>query len=413
MSGLYAILLASPALLMLVVGVIPNSHANRRAGLLRRLVPLLLVWQFVSVVAFELRLGSGPLVANGQVGVVPIGIFLDGVSALMMGMVSLVGWVICTYSIRYLDSDPDQGRYFRWASFTIGSVLMLVVSGNLAMFACFWIATSMGLHQLLVQRGDRAAATRAAWTKFGISRIGDAALIFAVFLIHSEFGTIRFDQLFLLLSDSEAASTTAKFASIFLVVGAMTKSAQFPFHSWLPMTLETPTPVSALMHAGIVNAGGFLIIRMSPMLVHAPLALNLLAVVGTVSVLLGLVVMSTQTSIKKALAYSTVAQMGFMMLQCGLGAFSAAMLHILAHSIYKAHAFLNSGTSVARNTYRDDSGALGTTMPGYVAFSKVRWATLAAVSCSILAMFAGSLLVFQIDIVQKPGGLLLGSLFCV
>ena len=131
------------------------------------------------------------------------------------------------------------------------------------------------------------------------------------------------------------------------MLAAVLKSAQFPFHGWLPDTMETPTPVSALMHAGIINAGGFLIIRFSPLMAKAPHALELLAAVGGFTALFGSLVMITQTSVKRTLAFSTVAQMGFMMLQCGLGAFALALLHIAAHSLYKAHAFLSSGSVIA------------------------------------------------------------------
>ena len=132
-----------------------------------------------------------------------------------------------------------------------------------------------------------------------------------------------------------------------LVIGAMLKSAQFPFHSWLPDTMETPTPVSALMHAGIINAGGFLVVRLSPVISFSPLALEILAIVGAFTAVFASIVMMTQASIKRQLAFSTIAQMGFMMLQCGLGAFSIAVLHIVTHSLYKAHAFLSSGSVVS------------------------------------------------------------------
>ena len=131
-----------------------------------------------------------------------------------------------------------------------------------------------------------------------------------------------------------------------LVACAAFKSAQFPWHSWLPDTMETPTPVSAFMHAGIINAGGFLLIRLAPLLTHAPAALHAIAVVGAVTAGFGGVVMLAQPSVKRALAYSTIAQMGFMLLQCGLGAFGLALLHLVAHSLYKAHAFLRSGSTV-------------------------------------------------------------------
>jgi NAD(P)H-quinone oxidoreductase subunit 5 len=131
-----------------------------------------------------------------------------------------------------------------------------------------------------------------------------------------------------------------------LAACAALKSAQFPFHSWLPDTMETPTPVSAFMHAGIINAGGFLVIRLSPLFVQAPGSLWALAIIGSLTAGFGAVVMLAQPTVKRALAYSTIAQMGFMMLECGLGAFGLALIHIVAHSLYKAHAFLHAGSSI-------------------------------------------------------------------
>ena len=135
-------------------------------------------------------------------------------------------------------------------------------------------------------------------------------------------------------------------SAVLLAGCAMLKSAQFPFHSWLPDTMETPTPVSAFMHAGIVNAGGFLVVRLAPIFAAAPFASGLLALTGAFTAAFGAIVMLAQPSVKRALAYSTIAQMGFMVLQCGLGAYALALLHIAAHSLYKAHAFLTSGSTV-------------------------------------------------------------------
>lgn len=131
----------------------------------------------------------------------------------------------------------------------------------------------------------------------------------------------------------------------------MTKSAQFPFHFWLPETMETPTPVSALMHAGVINAGGFLIIRLSPIMAYAELASTLLAIIGAFTAVYGSLVMMTQNNIKKKLAYSTMAQMGMMMFACGIGAYSVALFHILAHSLYKAHAFLSTASVIEENKH--------------------------------------------------------------
>ena len=151
------------------------------------------------------------------------------------------------------------------------------------------------------------------------------------------------------LREGESSTRTSELTwlCLSLVCGAMLKSAQFPFHSWLPDTMETPTPVSALMHAGIINAGGFLIVRLSPLVTLSPLSLHILAVVGAFTAIFASLVMMTQASVKRMLAFSTIAQMGFMMLQCGVGAFSIAVLHIVAHSLYKAHAFLSSGSVVS------------------------------------------------------------------
>jgi len=147
-------------------------------------------------------------------------------------------------------------------------------------------------------------------------------------------------------------------ASLLMVITAMLKSAQFPLHGWLLEVMETPTPVSALLHAGIINAGGFLVLRFTNIISLSVPSLDLLAVVGGFTALFGSVVLLTQTSIKSSLACSTVAQMGFMMLECGLGAFSAALLHIVAHSLYKAHAFLSSGSiiDIARASWTPSPG---------------------------------------------------------
>ncbi len=174
------------------------------------------------------------------------------------------------------------------------------------------------------------------------------ALLVAMILTYYCFGSFDYRDIFASAANAQFVIADKyhllSWIGTLFVIGAMTKSAQIPFHSWLPDTMETPTPVSALMHAGIINAGGFLIIRLSPLVSQSHVALDLLAIVGAATAILGAVVMLTQTSIKRTLAYSTIAQMGFMMLQCGLGAFSAALLHIIAHSLYKAHAFLSSGS---------------------------------------------------------------------
>ncbi len=269
---------------------------------------------------------------------------LDGVSAVMLVLVSFLGAVVLRFSRRYLAGDPGRTRFFVWMSLTLVSVLTLVMSNHLLLLLAAWVSTSLCLHRLLLHHPGRAGAVFAARKKFVISRLADLCLLAAAVLLHRQYGTWEMDGIFSAIAAGKVEGLTAP--AFLLVACAALKSAQFPFHSWLPDTMETPTPVSAFMHAGIINAGGFLIVRLSPLLVQVPSALALLAVIGALTAAFGAVVMLAQPSVKKALAYSTIAQMGFMMLQCGLGAFGLALLHIVAHSLYKAHAFLNSGSTI-------------------------------------------------------------------
>ena len=359
-------LIAAPVVVLLAIGLIPSRRANGSPQLLGSITTILASLALLgSVAAFFQVMTVGPIDAIffGWISPFPVslGIYVDAVAVVMMTLISFIGLIIARYSMPYLNGDPGQGRFFRWMSFTLGATLLMVMSRNLVMFTTAWILTSFGLHQLLMYYPERSWAIWAARKKSLISRLGDAMLIMALILTYRSFGTTEYTALFAAAnaihdgSASEGWSTAM--IGILYVLGAMTKSAQFPFHSWLPDTMETPTPVSALMHAGVINAGGFMVIRLSPLISLSPIALDMLAVVGAVTALLGSVVMLTQTSIKRSLAYSTIAQMGFMMLQCGLGAFSAAMLHIVAHSVYKAHAFLSSG-SVLDNSARMTAPAL-------------------------------------------------------
>jgi NAD(P)H-quinone oxidoreductase subunit 5 len=276
-----------------------------------------------------------------------IGIYYDRVSAVMFFLVSLIGAIVIKYSLRYLDGEGTQGRFLRWLCFTLAAVCTMTLASNLAMFFLAWVCTSWGLHKLLTYYPNRRKARQAALKKFLISRLGDVFLLVSLILIYRVFNTLEFYELFRLANNLKGQATNLgelNFAAIFLVLGGVTKSAQFPFHTWLPETMESPTPVSAFMHAGIINAGGYLMIRLSPLIDPFPVALHLLVVFGAITAALGGVVMLTQTSIKRSLAFSTIAQMGMMMLQCGLGSYSTAMLHIVAHALYKSYAFLNSGS---------------------------------------------------------------------
>ena len=333
-------------------GLVPERWANQSAGRMRRLCGLVAAFGFIGslVAAFCLALYGPAKVALLAIGDGPIrvSLYFDNLAAVMMVLITFIGIIIVRYSNRYLLGERTQGRFLRWIAFTLGAVLLLVVSGNLLLFTAAWVFTSLGLHKLLTHYENRPAATMAARKKFLISRIGDVMLVAALVLTYRTFGSLEFTEVF---AAAQQVAESAKgwmttLIGVLFVLGAMTKSAQFPVHSWLPDTMEAPTPVSALMHAGIINAGGFLILRLSPLIILSPIAMDFLAAIGAFTAVFAAVIMLTQTSIKRSLAYSTIAQMGFMMLQCGLGAFSVALLHIVAHSLYKAHAFLSSGSNL-------------------------------------------------------------------
>lgn len=272
---------------------------------------------------------------------------LDAVGATMLLLVSFVGLVVVRYAATYLDGEARQGAFTGWLCLTLACVLLLVQSGSLFQFAAAWIATSLCLHRLLLFYPDRIQARRAARKKFITARIGDAALILAFVLL---FLSYRTGQIGKILSDAGQghASLAAVVSASMLGIAALLKSAQFPTHGWLTEVMETPTPVSALLHAGVINAGGFLLIRFADVMLLAPGVLAALALIGGFTALFAALVMLTQPAVKTSLAWSTVAQMGFMILECGLGQFALALLHIVAHSLYKAHAFLSSGDAVQR-----------------------------------------------------------------
>jgi NAD(P)H-quinone oxidoreductase subunit 5 len=277
----------------------------------------------------------------------PFGMRLDFLASTMAVLVTFIGHVIVKYSVRYLNGEHRQKTFLSWLFFSLASVLTLSLSGNLLLLTAAWIATSLTFHKLLTYYTDRPEAIRAARKKFVISRIGDLSLLGAILLCWNYLETCDLGKIANMITQSnlsESQTLGLTMVSCLIITAAVLKSAQFPFHSWLPETMETPTPVSALMHAGMINGGGFLIIRCSHLLVQVPAALTALAVIGLMTGIYGSLIMLTQTSVKRSLAYSTVAQMGFMMIQCGFGAFGLAYVHLIGHAIYKAHAFLASGT---------------------------------------------------------------------
>lgn len=308
-----------------------------------------------------------------------LGLRIDTPGAVVALLVGFVGWVIVRYSHRCLQGEADERRYLRLLALTLAAVALVLAADHLLLLAVAWIGTSLTLHRLLRFYVERPAARLAAHKKFLSARAADAALLGAVALLGSAYGTLSLDAM-LAAAAAQGVPPLAQAGLLLLVAAALLKCAQLPLHGWLIQVMEAPTPVSALLHAGVVYLGGFVLIRFAPLLAEAPAALVLLAAAATATVVVATLVMGTRISIKVALAWSTVAQMGFMLLQVALGLPAMALLHLVAHSLYKAHAFLAAGGVVQRQQALRLAPA--------AAPSAARWA-LAAAAVPALIVAAG------------------------
>lgn len=292
------------------------------------------------------------LLETDLLGISGLGLSLriDALSILMLSMISLLSYIVIRFSFNYLDGDTRQGAFIGRLAATIASVQLLVLAGNLGLVLVAWVMTSISLHRLLIFYRERPGAIVAARKKFIVARLGDISLLVAVVILYMGFGTGNLEVIFRSIQDSlesgDALSVNIELIAVFITLAALLKSAQFPTHGWLIEVMETPTPVSALLHAGLLNAGPYLIIRMAFIMEASAIAPIILILAGGFTALFASTVFLTQTSIKTALGYSSIAHMGFSLFVCGLGVYPAAMLHLVAHSFYKAHSFLSSGSVV-------------------------------------------------------------------
>lgn len=312
--------------------------------------------------------------------------------AVVLVLVTFIGWVITRYSASYLAGEPGQHRFVRWLLATLAFASLVVVTGNLGVLVAAWLGASLSLQNLLTFYADRPQAQTAAHKKFLVSRLADVCMITAALLLLANFGTLQIDELARQVTAQAEAAIAVRVAVVLLALAALLKSAQLPFHGWLMQVMEAPTPVSALLHAGVVNLGGFVLIRLASLVVAVPEAQVLLVLAGSLTAVLAAMVMSTRISIKVSLAWSTCAQMGFMVMQCGLGLFEMALLHLVAHSLYKAHAFLSAGGTVQQSTIRRMAPTI---VPPSVA-ARVMAAAVGA------GMALATSWLFGVDLLQQP-----------
>jgi NADH-quinone oxidoreductase subunit L len=291
------------------------------------------LWDYASVAGLNIKLG----------------IFVDPLSVFMVLVVTGVSTLIHLYSFGYMASDEGYHRFFSYLNFFVFSMLLLVLAGNFVLLIVGWAFVGFASYALISFWYRRTTATRAGMKAFVINVVGDIGLVLAAFLIFRELGTFEYAEVFAKaphVFHTNQWSITA--ICLLLLVGAFAKSAQLPFHTWLPDAMEGPTPVSSLIHAAtMVTAGVYLIARTHALFVLAPTAADIAAFVGLATLLVAASIALVMTDLKRAIAYSTMSQIGYMVVGVSIGAYSAGLFHLMTHAFFKALLFMAAGSIIA------------------------------------------------------------------
>ena len=339
-----------PGVLVVVFVLVPSALMIAVTGLTfldRVSIPKL--WRvFRAMSFFALALIGLSVAARVHTAAWPGAINPTIFSFVLAALVQLLGTVIATFSGRYLEGEANQRRYIGALAAALASVHVLLLADHWLLLIAAWACVGIALRHLLCFYPDRPFALLAAHKKNIADRLADLMLLGATALAWLEVGSGSLSALWAHIA-LHGLSLSLHLSAVLLVLAVTLRTALLPVHGWLIQVMEAPTPVSALLHAGVVNLGGFVLIRFAPLLEQAIAARVLLLVLGLVTAVLAGMVMLTRISIKVRLAWSTVAQMGFMLLECALGLYTLAALHLVGHSLYKAHAFL-SASAVVRQT---------------------------------------------------------------
>ena len=277
-------------------------------------------------------------------------LYLDQLSLIMLLVVTGVGFLIHIYSVGYMWDDPSYYRFFAYLNLFMFFMLTLILANNYLVMFIGWEGVGLASYLLIGFWFTKDSAASAGKKAFIVNRIGDFGFLIGLFLIIQHFGSLNFTQVFAQVQPFVPENTSAGLLTaigILLMVGACGKSAQIPLYVWLPDAMEGPTPVSALIHAAtMVTAGVYMVSRSHVIFERAPMALMVVAVIGTLTALFAATIGITQTDIKKVLAYSTVSQLGYMFMACGVGAFSAGIFHLMTHAFFKGLLFLSAGSVI-------------------------------------------------------------------
>ena len=289
---------------------------------------------------------------------VNLGFLIDPLTCVMLLVVTGVGFLIHVYSVGYMHGEEGFARFFTYMNLFMVSMLLLVMGSNYVVLFIGWEGVGLCSYLLIGYYYDRVSAAQAATKAFVVNRIGDAGFLLAIFLVFATFGTLDYTDVFAQASRLDSGTATA--IAICLLIGAIGKSAQLPLYTWLPDAMEGPTPVSALIHAAtMVTAGVYMVVRNHAIYDMAPDALLLVGVIGAATALFAATIGLVQTDIKRVLAYSTVSQLGFMFLACGVGAYIAAIFHLVTHAFFKALLFLSAGSVIHALSGEQDIRKMG------------------------------------------------------
>jgi NADH-quinone oxidoreductase subunit L len=337
-----------------------GRRLGKRAGWFPVLA-IFVVWVIAMGLVYEVLSGAAPLLPDSEDShgyvvhlftwipagtfVVDVGFVIDSLTACLLIVVTTIGLLVHVYSIGYMSHDPGYWRFFAYLNLFMFSMLLLVLASNFLVVFVAWELVGLCSYLLIGFWYRKRSAALAAKKAFIVNRVGDVGFALGIMLIFVSLGTL--DIRTVLERIGELDETTIVLISLLIFAGAMGKSAQFPLHVWLPDAMEGPTPVSALIHAAtMVNAGVYLVARTNPIFAHAPSALVVVAAIGIFTAILAASIAMTQTDIKRVLAYSTLSQLGYMFAALGVGAWTAAIFHLMTHGFFKGLLFLGSGSVI-------------------------------------------------------------------
>ena len=375
MSSTFTHVLAAIALLpllgFLLNGILATDLGGRRVG--KRFVNAvgcglpLAAFLLTIKTFFDLRAGGyAPIVepvyrwALIDGNAFDITFYFDRLSAVMTLIVTGVGSAIHVYSTGYMHEDKSYGRFFAYLNLFLFFMLLLVLGRSMLVLFVGWEGVGLASYLLIGFWFDELANARAGKKAFITNRIGDAGFLLGMFLLYQALGTLDMDVINAAFNSNLAPVVSASLVGILLFIGATGKSAQIPLFVWLPDAMAGPTPVSALIHAAtMVTAGVYLVARMSSVYLHAPEASHVIAVIGVTTAFFAATIALVQTDIKKVLAYSTISQLGFMFLALGVGAYGAAIFHVVTHAFFKACLFLGAGSVIHALSGEQDVRKMG------------------------------------------------------